>query len=406
MLARALAPHGGIVMWRAFVYSSEVPTDRVRQAYDEFHPLDGKFLPNVMVQVKNGPLDFQPREPFHPLFGGMPKTPLVLELQITKEYLGQDTHLAYLGPLYEEVLDADTFADGAGSSVASIIDGSRQQHAAGAIAGAANIGSDRNWSGSHMNQANWYVYGRLAWDQSLSSRDIAEEWVRRTLSNASEVVAPVTDLLMGSREAVVNYMTPLGLTHIMASHHHYGPGPWVNDLGRADWNPVYYHRADAQGIGFDRTATGSDAVGQYQPPVRDLYGSRATVPENLLLFFHRVGWDEPLRSGRTLWTELALHYDAGVRAARDMRQTWDHTRGFIDERRFGEVASFLGIQEHEAKWWRDAALAYFSSVSKRPLPPGTEPPAHSLDFYEKIPCPPDRTKPRCQPIYEDARPAP
>jgi alpha-glucuronidase len=401
MLADALAPHGGIVMWRAFVYSDAVPTDRIRQAYDEFEPLDASYRDNVLVQVKNGPLDFQPREPFHPLFGAMPDTPIALELQITKEYLGQDTHLAYLGPLFEEVLDADTFAEGPGSTVARVVDGSLHHHALSAIAGVANIGSDRNWTGSQLNAASWYAYGRLAWDPGLASRPIAEEWVRQTFSTQPSVVAPITDMLMSSREALVDYMTPLGLTHIMATGHHYGPGPWVNDLGRADWNPFYYHRADATGIGFDRTATGSNALGQYFPPVRDRYANRASVPDDLLLFFHRVGWSEPMRSGRTLWDELVLRYDAGVSAARRLGAMWATIRGQIDSRRFDEVAGFLRIQADEARWWRDAALAYFAHVSGRPLPAGVEPPAHTLEFYQRLACPSDRDKPRCEPIYSD-----
>jgi alpha-glucuronidase len=405
MLAEAVASHGGVVMWRAFVYDAGVPTDRVRQAYDEFHPLDGRFADNVFVQVKNGALDFQPREPFHPLFGGMPKTPLALELQITKEYLGQDTHLGYLGPLYEEVLDADTFAAGPGSTVARVIDGSLDRHGSSAIAGAANVGLDRNWSGSHMNQANWYVYGRLAWDPGLSARQIAEEWVRQTLSNEASVVAPVTEMLMRSREAIVNYMTPLGLVHVMASHHHYGPGPWVDDLGRADWNPVYYHRADARGVGFDRTITGSNALGQYAAPVRDAWSSRDRVPDELLLFFHRVGWDERLRSGRTLWEELVHRYGEGVDAVLAMRASWEELRGHIDERRFAEIASFLRIQSYEARWWRDASLAYFSEVSGRALPDGAPPPLFPLSFYRSLTCPPDRTRARCEPVYVDP-PAP
>jgi len=402
LLADAVAPHGGIVMWRAFVYSDGVPTDRIRQAYDEFEPLDASFRDNVLVQVKNGPLDFQPREPFHPLFGAMPETPIALELQITKEYLGQDTHLAYLGPYFEEVLDADTFAEGPGSTVARVIDGSLHDHALTAIAGVANIGTDRDWTGSLLNAANWYVFGRLAWDSELTSAQIADEWVRQTFSNQPAVVRPVSELLMSSREALVDYMTPLGLTHIMASHHHYGPGPWVSDLGRADWNPVYYHRADATGIGFDRTATGSNAVAQYFPPVRDLYASRAGVPDNLLLFFHRVGWNEPLRSGRTLWNELVFRYDAGVEAARRLGASWATTRGWIDAARFDQVAGALRLQADEARWWRDAALAYFARVSGLPWPEGVEPPAHPLEFYQGLSCPADRTKPRCPPIYSSA----
>jgi len=257
MLADAVAPHGGIVMWRAFVYSQDEPDDRAKQAYNEFVPLDGKFRDNVLLQVKNGAIDFQPREPFHPLFGAMPHTPLMLEVQITKEYLGFATHLVYLGPLYEETLRADTYAHGKGSPVAKQIAG---------MAGVANIGADRDWSGSHFNQANWYVFGRLAWDPALSTRDIAEEWVRMTFSNDPAFVAPVVAMMMSSREAAVDYMTPLGLHHQMARNSHYGPGPWVSGGPRADWTSVYYNRADAQGIGFDRTATGSNAVAQYAPP--------------------------------------------------------------------------------------------------------------------------------------------
>jgi alpha-glucuronidase len=337
------------------------------------------------------------------LFGAMPDTPVALELQITKEYLGQDTHLAYLGPLFEEVLDADTFAEGPGSTVARVIDGSLHGHARSAIAGVANIGTDRNWTGSHMNAANWYAYGRLAWDPELSAAQAAEEWVRQTFETAPAVVTPVTAMLMSSRETLVNYMTPLGLTHIMASHHHYGPGPWVNDLGRADWNPFYYHRADAKGIGFDRTASGSNAVEQYFPPVRDTYASRASVPDNLLLFFHRVGWNEKMRSGRTLWEELVFRYDAGVAGARRLGETWAGVRGWIDARRFDEVAAFLRIQADEARWWRDAAIAYFARASGLPLPAGVEPPAHPLEFYQGLTCPADRTRPRCEAIYSADR---
>ena len=274
MFADALAPHGGVVMWRAFVYSTEVPTDRVKQAYDEFKPLDGQFHENVIVQVKNGPLDFQPREPFSPLFGAMPKTPLAMEFQITKEYLGQDTHLAYLGPLFEEVLRADTYAKGKGSTVAKVIDGSLHGYRHTAIAGVSNVGSDVNWTGSQFNQANWYAFGRLAWNPYLSSAGIADEWTRMTFTNDPAAVARIDHMMMISREAVVNYMTPLGLAHIMATGHHYGPAPWAR-LSRPDQSPVYYHRADTLGVGFDRTTSGSNAVAQYAPPVRDRYANRA-----------------------------------------------------------------------------------------------------------------------------------
>ncbi len=399
LLAGAVGPHGGIVLWRAFVYSDASPVDRIRQAYDEFKPLDGHFADRVLVQVKNGPLDFQPREPFSPLFGAMPRTPLALELQITKEYLGQDTHLAYLGPLYEEVLQADTEVNGAGSTVARVIDGSLHGHTTSAISGVANVGTDTNWTGSHFNQANWYVYGRMAWDPDVSAEAIAEDWVRQTLTNDPAVVAPVTEMLMSSREAVVNYMTPLGLAHIMASNHHYGPGPWVDDLSRPEWNPVYYHRADSQGLGFDRTAAGSNAVAQYAPAVRDRLASRGSIPDELLLFFHHVGWQETMSSGRTLWEELVYRYSLGVDQVADLRESWRTVAGRVDARRFEEIDQYLEIQHYEARWWRDACLQYFRTFAGLEVPSGYASPAHALSFYQGLTCPSDVTRPRCDPVY-------
>ena len=388
LLADALAPHGGIVMWRAFVYRSEVPTDRVMQAADEFVPLDGAFRKNVLLQVKNGPLDFQPREPFHPLFGAMPHTPLMMEVQITKEYLGQDTHLAFLAPVWEEVLNADTYVRGPGTTVGKEIHG---------IAGVANVGSDRDWCGSDFNQANWYAFGRLAWDYTLPSSAIADEWVRMTFSNAPRVVDRVKAIMLASREAVVNYMTPLGLAHQMARGHHYGPGPWVTG-GRADQTSVYFNRADSAGLGFDRTASGSDAVRQYAAPLRARFGSRDSVPEQLLLWFHHVGWSERLRSGRTLWEALLAHYQAGVDTARWMRRTWDGMADLVDPERFRRTQAFLHIQEAEARWWRDASVLYWQSFSHLPLPPNYETPAHDLDWYRRLRCPPDPRKPRCDAV--------
>jgi alpha-glucuronidase len=398
MLAGAVAPHGGIVVWRAFVYSNEVPVDRTKQAYDEFKPLDGEFRPNVLVQVKNGPLDFQPREPFHPLFGAMPRTPLMMEFQVTKEYLGQDTHLVYLGPLFEEVLRADTWSHGKGSTVASVIDGSLHGYTRTGIAGVANVGTDRNWTGSQFNQANWYAYGRLAWDPRQSSADIAGDWIRMTFSNDSSVVASVEHIMLMSRDAVVDYMTPLGLAHIMATGHHYGPGPWAT-LPRADQTPTYFHRADSTGVGFDRTSTGSNAVDQYFPPVRERFANRDSVSDSLLLWFHHVGWNERMRSGNTLWNELVRHYYAGVDSVRSMQRAWNGVRGRVDDARFQDVASFLTIQEHEARWWRDAAIQYFQTFSRAPIPAGYEAPAHPLSFYLALRCPADRRKPRCPAIY-------
>jgi alpha-glucuronidase len=375
MLADAVAPFGGVVMWRAFVYSNEQPDDRAKQAYSEFKPLDGKFRDNVMVQVKNGAIDFQPREPFHPLFGAMPRTPLVMEVQITKEYLGFATHLAYLGTLYEEVLRADTHTRGPGSTVAKVITG---------LAGVANVGTDRNWSGSHFDQANWYAFGRLAWNPAASAEDIARDWVRMTFSNDATFVARVVDMMMKSHQAVVDYMTPLGLHHLMAEGHHYGPQPWFDGGKRADWTPVYFHRADAQGIGFDRSASGSNAVAQYAAPVAAEFGDLKRVPEDYLLWFHHVPWSYRMHSGRTLWDELVYRYTHGVEVVREMRKTWDEVGSQVDAERRDQIAAFLRIQEKEAKWWRDACVAYFQSLSQRPIPSGLPQPEHSLDYYKAL----------------------
>lgn len=390
MLADALAAHGGAVMWRAFVYSHEQPDDRARQAYDEFVPLDGRFRDNVLVQVKNGAIDFQPREPFHPLFGAMPKTPLMMEFQITKEYLGFATHLVYLGPLFEETLSADTHAAGAGSTVAKVVEGRLTTPGADGrarltgMAGVANIGADRNWTGSHFDQANWYAFGRMAWDPSLPARTVAGEWTRMTWSRDGAVADAIVAMMMGSREAAVDYMTPLGLHHLMGRAHHYGPGPWVSGGPRADWTSVYYHRADADGIGFDRSARGSNAVAQYAPPVAREFGDPRRVPERYLLWFHHVPWDHRMASGRTLWGELVAHYRRGIDGVAGMRRSWDTLAAAIDPARHAQVAAFLAIQQKEAQWWRDASIAYFQTFSKRPLPAGEPPPAQPLSYYEGL----------------------
>lgn len=384
LLADALAPHGGVVMWRAFVYAHDVPEDRAKQAYNEFVGLDGAFRRNVLLQVKNGPIDFQPREPFHPLFGAMPKTPLMMEFQITKEYLGFATHLVYLGPLYEDVLGADTHARGPGSTVARVVDGSLDGHSLTGIAGVANIGDDRTWSGSHFDQANWYVFGRLAWNPQQSTRAIAADWVAMTFSRDAGVVQPVVDMMMASREAAVDYMTPLGLHHVMARGHHYGPGPWVDGGPRADWTSVYYHRADRDGIGFDRSRRGSDAVSQYAPAVAGTFDDVARVPESLLLWFHRVPWDHRMASGRPLWDELVHRYTRGVRQVEAMQATWQGLRDRVDASRHAHVAAFLRIQRNEAQWWRDASVAYFQSINGRPLPPGEASPPHPLAYYRSL----------------------
>lgn len=385
VLAAAVAPHGGIVFWRAFVYDDKVRDDRAKQAFTEFQPLDGTFAPNVVVQIKNGPIDFMPREPFHPLFGAMPRAALGLEVQITQEYLGGSVHLAYLAPMWKECLDADTFRPGAGATVARIIDGSIDHHRPTAIAGVSNLGSDRNWTGHPLAQANWYAFGRLAWDHTLTAEAIATEWTRMTFSNNPAVVASVTGMLGAAREAVVNYSMPLGLHHIMAEGHHYGPGPWVS-RGRADWTATYYHRADASGLGFDRTASGSDALAQYAPAAARRWSDPATCPEEFLLWFHHVPWDHRMASGRILWDELCLRYQRGVDAVRGWQHTWStlETLPGIDAERFAHVRALLARQEREARQWRDACTQYFRTFSKRPLPPGVEPPEHPLEYYQAI----------------------
>jgi alpha-glucuronidase len=375
MLADVLAPHGGLVMWRAFVYA-ENADDRAKQAYAEFTPLDGTFRRNVLLQIKNGPIDFQPREPFHPLFGAMPRTPTMLELQVTKEYLGFATHLVYLAPLFEEVLAADTHLNGNGPVVRDVLQGA---------AGVANTGSSRNWCGAVFACANWHAFGRLAWNPRLTSEALADEWLRMTFTNDAAFVEPVKAMMLTSRQTAVDYMTPLGLAHLMARGHHYGPGPWVNDAGRADQNSTYFHRADAAGIGFDRTAAGSDAAAQYAAPWRETFGQLDRVPEDYLLWFHHVPWGHKMPSGRTLWNELTARYCRGVEAVRSMRATWASLSGRIDSERYEETRTFLGIQEQEARWWRDASVLYFQTFSKQPIAPDAcGAPEHTLEYYQSI----------------------
>jgi alpha-glucuronidase len=382
MLAAALAPHHGVVIWRAFVYDMKEGYDRAAAAYDNLQPFDGGFAPNVLLQVKNGPVDFQPREPFHPLFGAMPKTQVIPEFQITQEYLGFSNHLAFLAPMWREVLDADTYAQGKGSTVTKVIDGSLYKQKLTGIAGVANTGSERNWTGHHLAQANWYAFGRLAWNPDLSARQIAGEWIRMTLTNDARAVATLTRMLAESHEAVVDYMTPLGLHHLMWGGHHYGPAPWWNRETRDDWNPTYYHRADERGLGFDRTATGSNSVSQYHPPVRDLYANLKACPEKLLVWFHHVPWDYRMKSGRIFWDELALHYQRGVAWVRTARRDWASLAGVIDAERHAAVAKKFEIQERDAMHWRDACLLYFQTFARRPLPAGVEKPAKTLDEYK------------------------
>ena len=366
MLANALKPHNGVVMWRAFVYKPQ-SSDRANQAYDEFMPLDGQFADNVIIQVKNGPIDFQPREPYSPLFTAMKKTPMMVEFQLTQEYLGAANHLVYLAPLWQEFF---TFV-----KPGSIM----------AMAGVANIGDDTNWCGHHFAQANWYTFGRTAWNPSLSPKDIAEEWLIQTFTNQPQFIVAMSQVMMDSREACVNYMMPLGLHHIFAGNHHYGPEPWYSPRGvRADWTPPYYHKADNIGLGFDRTLKGSANVKQYTEELCRLYNDINTCPENLLTWFHHVPWDHRMKSGRTFWDELCHKYDDGVREARHFLVVWDAMQSYVDSQRFDEIQRKLRIQARDSEWWRDAYLLYFQTFAHRPIPQDMEHPVHNLDEMMKF----------------------
>ncbi len=397
MLADALEPYEGIVMWRAFVYSPE-EKDRAKQAYLEFMPFDGQFRDNVIIQVKNGPVDFQPREPFSPLFGAMKKTSVMAELQITQEYLGHSIQLVYLAPMWEECLQSDTYQEGHGSTVARCTDGSIYNQKHTAIAGVANIGLDANWCGHHFAQANWYAFGRLAWNHTLSSEKIANEWIRLTfpverakhkgVSNGDwqqHFLNPVKDMMLRSREAAVNYMMPLGLHHIFAGGHHYGPGPWEAPKGvRPDWTPYYYHRADTLEIGFDRTRKGSDAVSQYHEPLASQFNDPATCPDIYLLWFHRLPWTYKMKSGKTLWNELSYHYEEGLLEVRDFQKIWDKAEPYVDAQRFAEVQSKLRRHYRDAQIWKDACLLYFQQHSRLPIPYEIERPVNDLEDLMKI----------------------
>ena len=355
MLADALAPYKGIVIWRSFVYGAKHHgEDRVNQAVSEFAELDGKFRENVILQSKNGPLDFQPREPYAPIFDKMQKTPQMAELQITQEYLGQSWHLVYLAPMWKEFF---TFV--------------KPEKLVG-IAGVANIGLDKNWCGHHFSQANWYAFGRLAWNPALSSRQIAEEWLKQTFGNEKGIVknrefaSAITSVMLRSREACVDYMMPLGLHHIFKFDHHMGPQP-DGYIARypIEWCPVYYHRANGDSIGVDRTHTGSNATGQYPEPYCSLYDDINTCPERYLLWFHRVSWTRRMNSGRTLWEEMQWRYNQGVSEVEDFIRIWQEARPEIDEQRWREVNDRLQRQLKDAKEWRDVCLGYFGKLQEK-----------------------------------------
>lgn len=352
MLADAVKPYGGIIMWRSFVYgANHKGEDRVKQAVSEFKGMDGKFRDNVILQSKNGPLDFQPREPYAPIFDNIKQTPQIAELQITQEYLGQSKHLTYLAPMWKEFFE--------------FVNPNRVK----GIAGVANIGDDANWCGHPFSQANWYAFGRLAWNPSLTAEEIAHEWLVQTYENQDEkFTKPVEMMMMTSREACVNYMMPLGLHHIFKFDHHYGPEPdgFIASYP-LEWCPVYYHKADAQGVGFDRSSKGTDAVGQYPEPYRSLYDNIETCPEEYLLWFHHVAWDYKMKSGSTLWQELCMKYNMGVAMVEVYRDFWhtsakQYMKGH--EQEWQHTDSLLNVQLENAKEWRNTCLKYFQTFSK------------------------------------------
>jgi alpha-glucuronidase len=314
----------------------------------------------------------------------MPKTPLMMEFQITQEYLGFSTHLVYLASLFKETLDSDTKTQGENSTVARVIDGSLENHELTGMAGVANIGTDRNWTGHPFAQANWYSFGRLAWDHTLTPEKIADEWIRMTFANDLSIINALKPMMLGSHEAAVRYMTPLGLHHIMGWSHHYGPAPWISNKHRADWTSVYYHKADSLGIGFNRTKSGSNALGDYETSIQKKYEQLDSIPEKYLLWFHHVPWDYKLKSGNTLWEELCLEYQRGVDNVRSMQKTWRSLEGKIEIDQYKNVDQLLTIQSQEAVWWRNACILYFQTFSKRPIPSGVEKSDHPLTYYQQL----------------------
>lgn len=382
MLAEAVKPFNGMVIWRAFVYAPNPKGDRFKEAYNDFKPLDGTFAKNVIVQVKNGPIDFQPREPFHPLFGAMPKTPLALEFQITQEYTGFSTNVFYQSILFKECLDSDTYQNGKGSTVAKVIDGSLGNDQITMMAGVANTGSDRNWTGHLLSQANWYAFGRLAWDHTLSSEQIADEWVKQTLTRDEKAAKSAADILMKSRDTYVKFTTPLGLHHVMGQNIHWGPEPWLERSQRPDWTSIYYHRADSVGLGFDRKATGSNALSLYHPSVAQQWLDPAKTDLNYLLWFHHVGWKEKLSTGRTLWDEFCYRMNTGLKEVKDLQKEWDSLQSKVDPEIFADVKGRLAAQQRESVLWRDAHLLYFQTYSKLPISYGT--PARTLAEIKEI----------------------
>ena len=368
MLAEALESYGGIVMWRAFVYDPDVDPDRAKRAYMEFVPIDKDFKPNVLAQAKNGPVDFQPREPVQPLFGAMEQTSVMLELQVTQEYLGHSTHLVYLAPMWKEYLEFDTYAKGPDSTMAKVVDGTVHNNTLTGIAGVSNTGNDRNWCGHLFAQSNWFAYGRLAWDHELSAEEIADDWIKMTLASDNKTVDTIKSMMIGSWEACINYMTPLGLHHIMQNGFHYGPQPSLSRSQRQDWTSVYYHRADEEGLGFDRSSTGSNLTSQYFSPWKEIFDDIETCPDKYLLWFHHIPWDYKMKSGNTLWNELCIRYYKGTDYVEQMAKTWQSLEKDIDPEIFEHVSAKLKQHVTDSARWRDVCIKYFQGFSKQPIP--------------------------------------
>lgn len=379
MLADALAPHGGIVMWRAFVYAPG-SKDRANQAYEEFMPLDGKFRDNVTIQIKNGPIDFQPREAISPLLLSMKHTRVMPEFQITQEYTGHSIHTCYLAPMWKEFFHFRDMAHGVSNDKQNLR----------LLAGVANIGDDINWCGNDLAQANWYAFGRLAWNESLSSEQIVREFLMQTFTSDPRFVNPMTTLLMHTRETLTRYMMPLGLHHIFAGGHHYGPEPWYAPKGaREDWLPRYYHRADKQGIGFDRTRQGSGNTQQYPEPFRTMYDDINTCPENLLLWFHHTPWNHLMSNGLTLWQNLCYQYEQGACEAEQFVNLWKQMKPYLDTERYETMLWRFKRQARDAWWWHDACILYFQQFSELPIPSDITPACFNLQELMKYHLPID-----------------
>jgi alpha-glucuronidase len=384
MLANTLKGRNGVVIWRSFVYNADINGDRFQEAYNQFKPLDGTFHEKVIVQVQNSPIDFMPREPFHPMFGAFPKTPLAMEFQITQEYLGQSTHLTHLAPMFKEVLDFDTFVKGEDSTVARIIDGSLHEYKISVVAGLANSGSDANWTGHPFGQANWHAFGRLAWNYDLSSEQITKEWTHMTLTKDKSPVNQTVDLMMNSLPTYIKYTYPLGLHHMMGEGNHFGAQPWLEKSGRPDWTSIYCHRADSEGLGFDRTGKPSNALSLYNPAVHKQWNNPTTMDLNYLMWFHHVPWDFKLSTSRTMWNEIMSRYHEGPEEVKNMQGKWKAHQPFIDSETYDNIKGRLGIQYRESINWRDACCLYFKEFSKLPLPAGLKEPDRTLEDMKTI----------------------